>query len=46
VYYAKHRVEREILCFEVKITFQLKTYIYFMYPARPRWDGVKEDYYV
>jgi len=37
VYYAKHKVESEILCFEVKITFQLKTHIYFFNP--PVQDG-------
>ncbi len=47
VYYARQRVGREDPYLAVKIlTFQLTTYIIFLNPARPRQDGVKEDYYV
>ncbi len=47
MYRVRHRVGVRALCFAIVIfTFQLTTYIYFLNPACPRRDGVKEDYYV
>ena len=49
MYYAKHRVSCNgdfVLSGKNIVTFQLKTHIYFLNPARRRRDGVKEDCYV
>ena len=35
-----------MFCSEDIVTFQLTSYIHFLNPARPRRDGVKDDYYV